>query len=254
MSTDDAAPIRANTVLPANRQPITLTTADGLELIGELALPENRPPRATLVCLHPLPTHGGMMDSHIYRKAAWRLPALADIAVLRFNTRGTASEAGRSQGEFDNGVGERFDVAAALEYAEFHDLPEVWLVGWSFGTDLALMHGCDPLVRGAVLISPPLRFSKPAHLRVWAESGKPVVCLVPEFDDYLRPAEARQRFGADLPQAEVIDFPGAKHLFVGQAEPVLDALVAAVAPAVATPLPRTWSGPYETRQVTIVDS
>ena len=29
----------------------------------------------TLVMLHPLPTHGGMMDSHIFRKAAWRLPA-----------------------------------------------------------------------------------------------------------------------------------------------------------------------------------
>ena len=43
----------------------------------------DRDPVATLVCLHPLPTHGGMMDSHLYRKAAWRLPALADMAVLR---------------------------------------------------------------------------------------------------------------------------------------------------------------------------
>ncbi|MCP2261033.1 hypothetical protein LX15_004753 [Streptoalloteichus tenebrarius] len=245
--------IRANTVLPARREPITLHTADGLELIGELSLPESGVPRATLVCLHPLPTHGGMMDSHVYRKAAWRLPALADIAVLRFNTRGTASEAGRSQGSFDNGVGERFDVAAALEYAEFHDLPNIWLLGWSFGTDLALMYGCDPAVRGAVLLSPPLRFSQPEHLRVWAESGKPVHCFVPEFDDYLRPDDARARFAA-IPQAEVVPFAGAKHLWVGRAEDVLDALVARVAPDVPTPLPRTWDGPSETRQVTIVDS
>lgn len=245
--------IRANTVLPARREPITLHTADGLKLIGELSLPEDRAPRATLVCLHPLPTHGGMMDSHIYRKAAWRLPALADLAVLRFNTRGTASEAGRSEGSFDNGDSERFDVAAALEYAEFHDLPNVWLVGWSFGTDLTLVHGLDPLVEGAVLLSPPLRWSTDEHLRAWADSGKPVHALVPEHDDYLRPAEARERFGV-VPQARVTGFPDTKHLWVGKAEQALDAIVRAVAPEVATPLPATWQGPSETHQVTIVDS
>src|SRR5829696_1701143 len=108
--------IRANTVLPARRVPIELHTADGLKLVGALASPVGGPAQATLVCLHPLPTHGGMMDSHLLRKAAWRLPALAGLAVLRFNTRGTASHAGRSEGSFDNGQGERFDVAAALEY------------------------------------------------------------------------------------------------------------------------------------------
>ena len=83
--------IAANSVLPAIREPLTLRTADGLELVGELALPETVAPAATIVCVHPLPTHGGMMDSHLFRKAAWRLPALADLAVLRFNTRGTTS-------------------------------------------------------------------------------------------------------------------------------------------------------------------
>ena len=204
MSDDDGvtATIRANSVLPARRTPITLHTADGLELVGELAVPEDREPVATLVCLHPLPTHGGMMDSHIYRKAAFRLPALAGLAVLRFNTRGTWSEQGPSQGTFDNAVGERYDVAAAVEYAEFNDLPDIWLLGWSFGTDLALMHGLDPQVKGAILLSPPLRFSNEADLTRWAESGKPVTALVPEHDDYLRPAEARERF-APLTQVEL---------------------------------------------------
>ena len=61
-------------------------------------MPEDRDPVATLVCLHPLPTHGGMMDSHVFRKAAFRLPALAGIAVLRFNTRGTCEPAGHQRG------------------------------------------------------------------------------------------------------------------------------------------------------------
>ncbi len=194
------AAIRANSVLPARREAITLQTADGLNLVGEVALPEGRDPVATLVCLHPLPTHGGMMDSHIFRKAAFRLPALAGIAVVRFNTRGTSSLQGTSEGEFDSAGAERFDVAAAIEYAEFHDLPDIWVVGWSFGTDLALMHGHDPAVKGAILLSPPLRFSGTAHLAVWAESGKPLTALVPEHDDYLQPPEARERFAA-VPQA-----------------------------------------------------
>ena len=237
--------IRANSVLPARRTEVTLQTADGLSLVGELAVPEDREPVATLVCLHPLPTHGGMMDSHVFRKAAFRLPALAGIAVLRFNTRGTSSNHGTSGGTFDQAVGERYDVAAALEYVEFHDLPHVWLLGWSFGTDLALMHGCDPVVEGAILLSPPLRFSTEEHLATWAESGRPLVALVPEHDDYLRPPEAKERFGV-VPQAEVVGVDGAKHLWVGDAETVLDLIVQRVAPSVDVPLPREWDGPMET--------
>jgi alpha/beta superfamily hydrolase len=231
--------IRANTVLPARREDIELQTADGLTLVGELALPVDKPPAATIVCLHPLPTHGGMMDSHVLRKAAWRLPALADLAVLRFNTRGTASERGTSEGRFDNAIGERFDVVAAVEFAEFADLPDIWLVGWSFGTDLAIKFGCDPSVKGAILLSPPLRFSTPEDLQIWADDGKPLVALVPEFDDYLRPEEARKRFAA-VPQAEVVAIPGGKHLWVGDAETALDQIVARVNPAVPTPLPTNY--------------
>ncbi len=237
--------IRANSVLPARREPLTLHTADGLDLVGELALPEDREPVATLVCLHPLPTHGGMMDSHVFRKAAFRLPALAGIAVLRFNTRGTWSEQGTSEGEFDNGAGEQYDVASAIEYAEFADLPNIWLLGWSFGTDLALRHGLDPAVQGVILLSPPLRYSDDADLERWAESGKPVTALVPEHDDFLQPQEARQRF-VPLTQAEVVDMEGSKHLWVGDAEKVLDEVVRRVAPQVGTPLPREWDGPMET--------
>lgn len=227
--------IRGTTVLPSRREVLTLQTADGLDLVAELALPQSRQPVGTMICVHPLPTEGGMMDSHLFRKAANRLPALADLAVLRFNTRGTKSEHGRSTGEFSHAVQESFDVAAAIEYADFTELPDPWLVGWSFGTDLTLKYGCDPVVCGAILISPPLRYTTPDDMVAWAESGKPVVALVPEFDDYLRPEAARQRFTA-IPQAEVIAIEGAKHLFVGHTERVLDEIVARINPA-AHPLP-----------------
>lgn len=248
MTTDarQGTPIRALSVLPARREDIELHTADGLTLVGELARPLDRPPAATLVTLHPLPTHGGYMDSHVLRKAAWRLPALADLAVLRFNTRGTVSPRGRSDGTFDGGVGEHFDVVAAIEYAEFHDLPRRWLLGWSFGTELALMHGADPAVEGAILLSPPLHRATDADLDRWDAFGKPLVVLVPELDDYLRPDEARERFSR-VSGAEVIGVAGAKHLWVGESavRRVLDEVVGHVLPGHA-PLPTRWDGPMTT--------
>ena len=232
--------ITSGTVLPARREQIILRTADGLDLVGELALPESRPPAATLICLHPLPTHGGMMDSHILRKASYRLPALADLAVLRFNTRGTLSERGRSGGEFGEGEAERHDVAAAIGFCADLDLPRLWLLGWSFGTELALKWGNDPDIEGAILLSPPLRRAGEAELAAWAGSGRALLALVPEHDDYLQPAQARQRFAA-VPQAEVIGVPGARHLWVGEryVRIALNEIVRRVNPA-AWPLPEYW--------------
>jgi len=232
--------IRASTVLPARREPVTLHTADGLDLVGELARPATRDPVATLVCLHPLPTQGGMMDSHILRKAANRLPALADIAVFRFNTRGTASDHGRSEGEFGDGQAERYDVAAAIAWCERAGLPRQWLVGWSFGTELVLMWGADPAVDGAILLSPALHRAGDADLDNWAASGKPLLVLVPALDDYLRPDEARRRF-ARVPQAELIAVDRAKHLWVGEpyVRIVLNEIVRRVNPG-AAPLPTEW--------------
>ncbi|GAA2754221.1 alpha/beta hydrolase [Amnibacterium kyonggiense] len=229
--------VRSGTELVADREDVAFDTADGLTLVGELASPRDRPAVATLVCLHPLPTHGGFMDSHVLRKAAARLPALADVAVLRFNTRGTSSPRGRSEGEYDGGIAERYDVVAAMAFAAERGLPRPWLLGWSFGTELALKYGPDTAAVGAILLSPPLHRTSQAELARWHGGGKPLVVLVPELDDYLRPPEARERF-AVVPEAELIAVDGAKHLWVGepQVRRVLDEVVRAVHPA-AAPLP-----------------
>jgi alpha/beta superfamily hydrolase len=238
-------PIVANSVLPARRDPIHLRTSDGLSLVGEIAQPLTVPPRATIVCVHPLPTHGGMMDSHVLRKMAWRLPALAEIAVVRFNTRGTTSTAGTSDGAFDEGLGEGRDLQAAIDEVVRRGLPDPWLLGWSFGTDVVLKHGnVDPAV-GAILLSPPLRFSLDDDVRAWQGSGRRVVAFVPEFDDYLVPAEAARRF-AVLPDAEIRGVDGAKHLWVGErfVKIILDGIVGLVAPEMS-PLSTEWSGPMD---------
>ena len=208
-------PVRPSTILPAQRTPFTVTTSDGQTLIGEVAAPISGYTGAIL-CLHPLPTAGGMMDSHIYKKAANRLPAMSGIEVIRFNTRGTTSEAGTSTGVFDNGGAERFDVEAMMTFClDTLKLENLWVVGWSFGTDLALRHAKDPRVKGLILLSPPLRTSEVSDMQYWAKDGRPVIALVPELDDYLQPPEAKIRF-APLTQMEIIAVDGAKHLWVGE--------------------------------------
>ncbi len=232
--------IRSATVLPAVRTDIDLHTPDGVRLVGELSSPEGRDPVATLVCLHPLPTAGGFMDSHIIRKAAARLPALADIAVLRFNFRGVSSPRGTSEGTFGHGDDERYDLDAAMAFVAQHDLPHPWLLGWSFGTEVALKHGLEHEVVGAILLSPPLHRTTVPELSAWAGSGKRLVVVVPELDDYLRPAEARERF-AVVPEREFVAVEGGKHLWVGESQTtrVLSEIVAKLNPA-ALPLPGQW--------------
>ena len=207
--------IRPSTVLPANRRPITIKTADGLNLIGEVATPVGERV-ASILCLHPLPTAGGMMDSHIYKKSANRLPAMAGIEVIRFNTRGTTSEAGTSDGTFGEGISEKFDVEAAIEFSS-KDLgvEKLWVSGWSFGTDLALKFARDSRVKGLILLSPPLRTSEVSDLEFWAKDGRPITALIPEFDDYLQPEAAAVAFKV-VPQIKLINVKDAKHLWVGE--------------------------------------
>jgi len=230
-------PITSNTVLPARRENVELRTADGLTLVGELSSPETAQPIATLVCLHPLPTHGGYMDSHIIRKAAARLPALADVAVLRFNFRGVTSPRGTSEGAFGEGADERHDFAAAMEFVAERGLPRPWVLGWSFGTEVALKYGLEHPVEGAFLLSPPLHRTSQDELARWAGSGKRLVALIPELDDFLKPAEARERF-AVVPEVELVEVEDGRHLWVGESQTsrVLNEVVARLEPGLV-PLP-----------------
>jgi len=232
--------IRGGTVLPALREDIELTTVDGLTLVGELALPLAGAPAATLVALHPLPTAGGYMDSHIIRKAAARLPALADIAVLRFNFRGVTSQRGTSDGSFGEGIDEQHDLQSAIDFVLARGLPRPWLLGWSFGTEVAIKYGLRHPIEGAILLSPPLARTTQDELAAWAGDSRRLVAVIPELDDYLRPAEAAQRF-AVVPNVELVAVEGGTHLWVGENQTyrVLTEIVTRLNPGVL-PLPREY--------------
>ena len=229
--------IRPSTVLPANRSLITIRTSDGLNLIGEVATPIGEI-TGSLLMLHPNPSGGGMMDSHIYKKAANRLPAMAGLQIIRFNTRGTTSEAGTSDGEYDSGKSEELDVLAAINYC-FDELnvKDLYLIGWSFGTELALQYGRDKRIKELILLSPPMLSTTQDDLDFWAKDGRQITALIPEHDDYLKPDQARVKF-SKVPNVKQIDVEDGKHLWVG--EPmvylVLSEIVRVIAPS-KLPLP-----------------
>jgi len=76
------------------------------------------------------------------------------FATLRFNFRGV----GRSQGTFDNGIGELSDAAAALDWIQsFHqEAQTTWVAGFSFGAWISMqLLMRRPEVRGFISVAPP---------------------------------------------------------------------------------------------------
>jgi alpha/beta superfamily hydrolase len=230
--------IRPSTILPANRSLISIKTSDGLNLIGEVATPLGEI-TGSLLMLHPNPSGGGMMDSHIYKKAANRLPAMAGVQIIRFNTRGTMSEAGKSDGEYDHGIGEKLDVLAALDYCfEQLKIKDLYVIGWSFGTELALQYAREERIKELILLSPPMLSTTDEDLDFWIKDGRVITALIPEFDDYLKPDTARLKFSR-VKNLKQIDVAGAKHLWVGEpmVHLVLSEIVKVIAPS-RLPLPQ----------------
>jgi hypothetical protein len=76
------------------------------------------------------------------------------FATLRFNFRGV----GRSQGTFDQGVGELSDAASALDWLQQYnpEAPVAWVAGFSFGAWIGMqLLMRRPEIRGFVSVAPP---------------------------------------------------------------------------------------------------
>jgi alpha/beta superfamily hydrolase len=93
-------------------------------------IPAPRPRAPVAMILHPHPQAGGTMNNHMVLEL-YKTFQRRGFAVLRFNFRGV----GKSQGTFDNGVGELSDAASALDWVQsFHpEASTTWIAGVSFG-------------------------------------------------------------------------------------------------------------------------
>jgi len=105
------------------------------------------------IVLHPHPRQGGTMNNKIVYNT-YQAFKKSDFSILRFNFRGV----GRSQGTYDNGLGELTDAAAALDWLQTENpsARTTWIAGFSFGAWLALqLLMRRPEISGFVAISPP---------------------------------------------------------------------------------------------------
>lgn len=183
---------------------ISLLTADGHTLAGDLRAPVGAV--AGAVICHPHPAYGGDRHNPVV-DALYRGLSAAGVAVLRFDFRRAARAA---TGE---GVAERADVVAALHRlaTEVDARVPVFLAGYSFGADVALSVG-DDRHAGWLAVAAPFRFSAPAC--PGAGDPRPVLALAPEHDQFAPPAWVT-RSTRGWPDVTIEAVPMADHFLAG---------------------------------------
>ena len=112
---------------------ILFTGPDG-RLVGKYKKGQSLNPPVALL-LHPHPLYGGTMNNPIVMELYNIFDALG-FSTFRFNFRGV----GKSEGKFDNGLGELADAAAALDWVQRQNpnTNQCWVSGFSFGAVICM--------------------------------------------------------------------------------------------------------------------
>lgn len=111
------------------------------------------PKAPVALVLHPHPLHGGTMNNKLTYNL-YKNFVNNGFSVLRINFRGV----GRSQGKFDNGVGELQDVTAVMNWLHDQNMDshDFWVAGFSFGSWIGLQLVMRrPEIENYVLVAPP---------------------------------------------------------------------------------------------------
>lgn len=169
------------------------------------------------IILHPHPQFGGTMNNKVVYNLHYAFHRLG-FAVLRFNFRGV----GRSQGEFDQGIGELSDAAAALDYLQVlnPNAKQSWVAGFSFGAWIGMqLLMRRPEISGFVSVAPPANMYDFSFLAPCPSSG---IIVNGEADRVAPPPDVlklvdklKTQRGIEITH-EVV--PGAGHFFDKQLE------------------------------------
>jgi hypothetical protein len=164
------------------------------------------------VVLHPHPRYGGTMNNKIVYNLFQSFVARG-FTTLRFNFRGV----GRSQGEYDNGIGELSDAASALDWMQSFNpnAPTCWVAGYSFGAWIGMqLLMRRPEIGGFISVSPPANFFDFSFLAPCPSSGLIVHGnrddTVPEADVATLVAKLQQQRGIVIDYRKI---PGATHFY-----------------------------------------
>ncbi len=162
--------------------------------------------------LHPHPKFGGTMNNrvvyHMFQAFTRR-----GFSALRFNSRGV----GRSQGVYDDGLGELSDAASALDWmqATNADAPQCWIAGFSFGAWISMqLLMRRPEISGFISVAPPANHYDFSFLAPCPASGLFVHGQADEVVPEAEAAALAERLSAQ--RAIIIDYrtvPKANHFF-----------------------------------------
>jgi uncharacterized protein len=182
--------------------------------------PSKEPGAPIAMILHPHPRFGGTMNNKIVYDLFYMFQKRG-FTTLRFNFRGI----GRSQGEFDHGVGELSDAAAALDWIQsiHSDSKSFWVAGYSFGAWIGMqLLMRRPEIEGFLSIAPQPNMYDFSFLAPCPSSG----LIIHGSDDKVAPTKdvnnlvekLRQQKGILVSQ-QVID--GANHFFSGREDELI---------------------------------
>jgi uncharacterized protein len=162
--------------------------------------------------LHPHPQYGGTMNNPVTYALHYAFRDLG-FTVMRFNFRGV----GRSQGEFDQGIGELSDAASALDYLQsMHEAAKAcWVAGFSFGAWIGMqLLMRRPEINGFVSVAPPANMYDFTFLAPCPSSG----LIINGDSDRICPPEDVEKLANKLKAQRGITIthtlvPGANHFF-----------------------------------------
>lgn len=163
---------------------------------------------AAVVC-HPHPAHGGAMTNKVAYTLA-RAFQLSGFHAIRFNFRGV----GDSEGHYDEGIGERADALAVIDWVQARfGVTRIALGGFSFGSAIALAAAGERDVSQLVLVAPPVGRILDAAERL--PDGLPALIVQGGQDEVVDPSAVREWVDgqAARPALEWMDSAG--HFFHG---------------------------------------
>lgn len=167
--------------------------------------------------LHPHPQYGGTMNAKVVYNL-YRTFAERGFSVLRFNFRGV----GRSQGQFDDGLGELSDAASALDWLQINNpnATSCWVGGFSFGAWIGMQVMMRrPEIRGFISVAPPANLYDFTFLAPCPSSG---LIIQGSDDEIVTPSSVEKLVQKVRTQKSIVVehtiIKGGNHFFEGKLE------------------------------------
>lgn len=185
--------------------------------------PPPRPRAPVALILHPHPQGGGTMNNRIVQ-SLYQTFTKRGFATLRFNFRGV----GKSQGTFDNGIGELSDAASALDWVQqvHPEASTTWVAGFSFGAWIGMqLLMRRPEIKGFISIAPPANMYDFTFLAPCPSSG---IIIQGTGDEVVTHSSVQKLVDKLKTQRHItidhVEIPGANHFFENEMDQMMGAV------------------------------